>query len=139
MKLRVPGGGHEEGLHAKGLLPHAPEPCQGFLQEAVLKTTIASLPDLFLTRYMYKLYKETRNRSPVPLAERTLLDGYEKVSPFLVSTCGLGYLLYRALVQQEECSGHVLIWPPVPWLVPQCEHQAMHGHRHHLAGWIQEP
>lgn len=107
--------GQEEGLHLKVLLLHVPEPCQGFWQGAVLKTTIASLSDLFLPRpIMYKLHKETTNRIPVPLAERTTLLGHEKVPTFSVSPCVLCYFLHCAPVQQEERSGHT----PSPWLVP---------------------
>lgn len=109
MKRKVLGGGGEEGLHLKVLLPCAPEPCQSFLQGVVLKSTTAFLTDLFLPRsimyklytIMYKLYKETRNRTPVHPAERTRPVGYEKISPCSVSTCVLRYLLYRAPLQQE--------------------------------------
>lgn len=106
----------------------------------MLKTTIASLPALFLPRsIVYNLYKEIRNRNPVPLAERTTPVEYEKISPFSVSTCVLCYLLYHAPVLQEECSGHTLSQHPTPWPVSPCEHRAMRGHGHRLAGWRQEP
>lgn len=92
--------GYEEGLHLKVLLLHIPEPFQGFWQGTVLKTTTASLSDLFLPRpIMYKLHKQTRNRIPVPLAERTTLLGHEKVLTFSIATCVLRYLLHCAPVQ----------------------------------------